>query len=107
MTCHQPHDPVPPNTPAECSACHRSIWSQKLVSPHASLECATCHQVPREHSVSPRAYVVGKPTGNQACEKCHSSDDQAASGIPQVDAEHTSRYLCWDCHYPHFPEGKK
>ena len=107
MTCHQPHDPVPPNTPAECSACHRSIWSQKLVSPHASLECATCHEVPKEHSVSPRANTVGKPTGNQACEKCHASDAPTASGIPQVDAEHTSRYLCWDCHYPHFPEGKK
>ncbi|MBK5254507.1 MAG: hypothetical protein JJE39_00595 [Vicinamibacteria bacterium] len=107
MSCHKPHDPVPPNAPKECSACHRGIWSQKLVSPHASLECSTCHEVPKEHSVDPRGFVVSKPTGNQACERCHSNAALAASAIPQVTSEHTARYLCWDCHYPHFPEGKK
>ena len=68
--------------------------------------CATCHQVPKEHSVNPRAFLVGKPKGNESCEKCHSSEGPTASTIPQVASEHTGRYLCWDCHYPHLPEGK-
>ena len=108
MTCHKPHDPVPPNIPKDCNACHRSISSQKQVSPHASLECATCHQVPKEHSANPRAFAVGKPKENKACEQCHANKSaQTASPIPQVAPEHTGRYLCWDCHYPHFPEGKQ
>ena len=108
MTCHKPHDPVPPNTPKDCNACHRGISSQKQVSPHASLECATCHQVPKEHSSNPRAFGVGKPKENKACEQCHANKTaQPASPIPQVAPEHAGRYLCWDCHYPHFPEGKK
>ena len=108
MTCHKPHDPVPPNTPKDCSACHRGISSQKQVSPHATLECATCHQVPKEHSANPRAFVVGKPKENKACEMCHANKAAEPKGtIPQVAPEHAGRYLCWDCHYPHFPEGKK
>lgn len=116
MTCHKPHDPVPPSTPKECSACHRSIWSQKAVSPHATVDCASCHQVPKEHFTSPRASEVGKPKENTICLSCHLKADpaagapkasQAAALIPLVDAEHTGRYLCWSCHYPHFPEGKK
>ncbi|MEO8502242.1 MAG: cytochrome c3 family protein [Vicinamibacteria bacterium] len=108
MTCHKPHDPVPPNVPKECSACHRGITNQKQVSPHASLECTTCHQVPKEHSSNPRAFAVAKPKVNQACEQCHANKNaQPAGTIPQVAPEHSGRYLCWDCHYPHFPEGKK
>lgn len=108
MTCHKPHDPVPPNVPKDCNACHRSISSQKQVSPHASLECVVCHQVPKEHSANPRAFLVGKPKENKTCETCHANKRaQTASPIPQVAPEHASRYLCWDCHYPHSPEGKK
>ena len=108
MTCHKPHDPVPPNVPKDCNACHRGIASQKQVSPHASLECATCHQVPKEHSANPRAFTVGKPKENKSCEQCHANKSaQTASPIPQVAPDHAGRYLCWDCHYPHFPEGKQ
>ncbi len=107
MTCHKPHDPVPPSTPKECSACHRGIWSQKQVSRHASLECTTCHEVPKAHFTNPRGVAVGKPAANTFCEQCHSkAAAPKESTIPQVAAEHAGRYLCWDCHYPHFPEGK-
>ena len=107
MTCHKPHDPIPPNTPKDCNACHRGIWSQKQVSPHASLECSNCHQAPKEHSANPRAYEVAKPKQNVTCETCHAKGTEASSTGPKVDADHSGRYLCWDCHYPHFPEGKK
>ena len=75
----------------------------------AGMECATCHQVPKEHSANPRGFSVGKPKENTTCEACHASKgaQQAGSPIPQVAPEHSGRYLCWDCHYPHFPEGKK
>ncbi len=27
--------------------------------------------------------------------------------FPRIDLDtHNSRYLCWQCHYPHFPEGR-
>ncbi len=107
MSCHKPHDPVPPSTPKECSACHRGIWSQKQVSQHASLECTSCHQVPKAHFTNPRGITVGKPTANTFCDQCHSKGAPALSSIPRVAPEHAGRYLCWDCHYPHFPEGKQ
>lgn len=107
MTCHKPHDPVPPSTPKECNACHRGIWSQKQVSPHVSLECTVCHQAPKEHFENPRGFKVSKPDKNTTCDTCHLKTDASAPGAPKVDADHTGRYLCWACHYPHLPEGKK
>ncbi len=110
MTCHRPHNPVPPVTPKDCSACHRSISAQKMVSRHAPLECTTCHSVPKEHFKNPRFVRVEKPTTNEFCGKCHSSDAKAQANlppIPRIDVEkHAGRYLCWDCHYPHSPEAK-
>jgi len=109
MTCHNPHNPVPPVTPKECSACHRSIVAQKMVSHHSSLECTTCHQVPKEHFKTPHLNRVGKPTNNDFCGKCHANNGPQVKdmpGIPRVDMAHAGRYLCWDCHYPHSPEGR-
>lgn len=106
MTCHKPHDPVPPDTPKDCNACHRGIWSQKQVSPHTSLDCATCHKTPKEHFMNPRGFEVSKPTTNVTCEGCHGAAAKAAAAIPRIEATHAGRYLCWDCHYPHLPEGK-
>lgn len=106
MTCHKPHDPVPPSTPKECSACHQSIWSQKQVSPHASLECTVCHEAPKQHFTDPRAFTVSKPRENATCDQCHSKGAPGAPTVPRVEPDHTGRYRCWDCHYPHLPEGK-
>ena len=39
------------------------------------------------------------------CATCHTSG--AKDGPPQVDlASHGIPYMCWDCHYPHFPESR-
>jgi len=103
--CHQPHAPEPPSTPEECAACHGQIARQKAVSHHASLPCTTCHQAPDEHKLSPRTVQPTRPTERAFCGMCHSEPAMAGSGIPQVDMRsHGERYLCWQCHYPHFPE---
>ena len=104
--CHQPHNPMLPHTPEDCSACHREIASQKMVSPHASLECTRCHEVPPEHLTNPRAFEVKKPENKEFCGQCHARDANSPKEIPRVDIEtHGGRYLCWDCHYPHNPEA--
>jgi hypothetical protein len=106
MSCHNPHNPVTPTPPKECSACHRGIANQKIVSHHASLECTTCHTVPTDHIKNPRFVRVGKPTNNEFCGKCHDKDAKSAPQIPRIDlSQHAGRYLCWDCHYPHSPEA--
>lgn len=103
--CHKAHNPTLPHTPDDCSACHRKIWNQKMVSHHASLVCTTCHEVPPEHFTNPRAFEVKKPSTKEACGQCHDKKAQAAPEIPRVDiATHGGRYMCWDCHYPHHPE---
>ncbi len=103
--CHQPHAPEPPVTPGECSACHGEIARQKSVSHHSGLPCTTCHQTPEEHKVNPRSVRPSRPTDRAFCGGCHSEPAMAGSGIPQVDLKtHGERYLCWQCHYPHYPE---
>jgi hypothetical protein len=106
ITCHDPHAPVPPETPHDCSACHAEIARTKEVSAHALLACATCHQAPEEHFTNPRAALPTKPETRDFCGKCHAegSGDADASRIDM--ATHGAKYLCWQCHYPHLPEGK-
>ena len=104
--CHDPHDPTPPEVPGSCSACHANIDRLLSVSHHWSLGCETCHQAPPEHRENPRAHLPQKPTDREFCGGCHATDAEASREIPRVDlSEHGGRYLCWQCHYPHFPEG--
>jgi hypothetical protein len=105
MSCHNPHAPVPPVVPGECSACHGQIARQKAVSHHATLQCTTCHQVPEQHKVNPRSVRPSKPQERSFCGGCHA---QGVPGVPQIDlATHNARYKCWQCHYPHFPETEE
>ncbi|OGW82861.1 MAG: hypothetical protein A3C47_07365 [Omnitrophica bacterium RIFCSPHIGHO2_02_FULL_51_18] len=107
ISCHKPHDPTPPHTPESCSACHREIFSRKMVSHHYSLACTTCHTVPDEHLANPRLNQVGKPAAKEVCGQCHDKAAESDKEIPRVDIQtHGGRYLCWDCHYPHDPEVK-
>lgn len=106
QSCHDPHNPVLPNAPSECSACHRNIYNVKLTSHHASLACTECHTVPSEHFTQPKMTAAEKPRDRSVCGKCH---DEAGAGdreIPKINLQtHGGRYLCWECHYPHYPEA--
>jgi ribosomal protein S27AE len=105
-SCHDPHDPTPPEVPESCSACHAEIARTKAVSHHWSIECETCHEAAPEHKLNPRSYLPKKPTERAFCGNCHDVSAGVSSSIPRIDiADHGSRYLCWQCHYPHFPEG--
>ncbi len=105
--CHDAHDPTPPMVPGDCSACHGFIARTKSVSHHWSLECETCHEAQEAHREYPRSALPKKPTEREFCARCHSAD-AGAPGIPRVDMEeHGGRYLCWQCHYPHDPQGQE
>jgi hypothetical protein len=104
MDCHDPHSPLLERT-NECTDCHREIASQKSVSHHASLDCSRCHRVPDNHAGRPLVAVAEKPTENSLCGGCHDRGADSPSSIPRIDiTEHSGRYRCWDCHYPHLPE---
>jgi ribosomal protein S27AE len=106
-TCHDPHDPTPPEVPGECSACHAAISSTKALSHHREVGCETCHEASPLHREYPRAYLPRKPAAREFCGHCHAATDRGGVEAPQVDlASHGGRYLCWQCHYPHFPEGR-
>ena len=108
MTCHNPHNPLLPHVPEECSACHRDIANVKIVSPHATLLCSRCHEVPQQHLVSPKFARAQKPTSRNLCGQCHAQEADSPKEIPRINLEsHGERYLCWDCHYPHYPEVHK
>jgi len=105
-SCHSPHDPTPPRVPDSCSACHAQISRTKSISNHTSLECETCHVAAPEHRQEPRAHLPSKPGDRAFCGGCHARDAESAAEIPRIDmAAHNPRYLCWQCHYPHSPEG--
>lgn len=115
--CHNPHDPTPPATIQECSACHNSIARIKAVSPHAPLECETCHEVPAQHKVQPRANLPKKPFERAFCGTCHARDaqppevigdvDLSVYDIPRIDlSTHGGTLVCWQCHYQHSPEAR-
>jgi hypothetical protein len=106
ISCHDPHDPTPPQTPGSCSACHAQIARMKSISHHGRLECRTCHETPDEHSESPRAHLPGKPTERSFCGGCHAKDAKGPAAAPRVEMDsHGNSYLCWQCHYPHYPES--
>ena len=111
VSCHNPHDPVPPTVPRECSACHAQIERTKALSRHALLECTTCHQATPAHRSSPRTAIPTRPTTREFCGGCHGAGTAAKSApaeAPRVDiALHGGRNLCWECHYPHLPEGPR
>jgi len=105
ITCHNPHAPVPPHTPQECSACHAEIARTKTLSKHATLPCTTCHEVQELHKNNPLASTPTKPQTREFCGQCHSQDAKGPSEIVRVDlSSHGQRYVCWQCHYPHSPE---
>jgi hypothetical protein len=92
--------------PGSCSACHGQIANQKAVSHHASLECVTCHTAPEEHKTSPRAVRPGKPMERAFCGGCHAEDAESPRNVPRIGLRtHYPQYLCWQCHYPHYPEA--
>ena len=106
ITCHNPHDPVPPKVPQECSACHGQIERTKAVSSHALLACTTCHKVPPLHKTAPRSALPSKPETREFCASCHGKG-AAQKDAPKVDVSaHGARFQCWQCHYPHLPEGR-
>lgn len=106
MSCHDPHNPLLPHPPEKCSACHREIASEKMVSHHTTLLCTRCHEVPDEHLENPRFIRAKKPTSRNLCGQCHAEGADTPKIIPRIDLDtHGERYLCWDCHYPHHPEA--
>jgi ribosomal protein S27AE len=114
MECHDPHEPTPPVVPSTCGACHAGVARTKAVSHHAPLPCETCHDAPAEHRQDPRGFQAKKPTDRGFCGQCHAEGailpeniDLGRRRVPRIDlATHGERYVCWQCHYPHFPESR-
>lgn len=107
ISCHNPHAPEPPTVPGECSACHEGITRTKALSPHGLLECTECHVTSEEHMNNPRSSRPTKPGSRNDCGKCHAQDSESEKHVPKISmAAHGEGYLCWQCHYPHYPEGK-
>ena len=106
IECHKPHAPVPPETPRECGACHGEIDKTKSVSAHATLSCTICHDAADAHKNDPHKVKPSKPEAREFCGKCHAPGSEHKVA-PKVDIEkHGEKYLCWECHYPHMPEGR-
>ncbi len=107
LTCHNPHAPEPPRPPDSCGACHGMIARTHGVSSHAGIACMTCHETPKEHRIQPHLTRPSKPARREFCGQCHAPDAKSSKDIPRVDlASHYERQVCWQCHYPHFPEAK-
>ncbi len=103
--CHNPHAPEPPSVPEECSACHGEIARTKAISQHAAVPCSQCHEAEQQHKITPLLSTPTKPSSRDFCGQCHAPEADSPAEIPRVDlASHGERYVCWQCHYSHFPE---
>ena len=107
ITCHDPHDPKPTETPKDCEACHGQIANSKSLSKHVYIPCIRCHETPEQHKVQPRQVFAGKPVNREFCGGCHGQEVVTDKEIPRIDLQtHEESYVCWQCHYPHQPEAK-
>ncbi|MBT3344202.1 MAG: hypothetical protein HN712_13190 [Gemmatimonadetes bacterium] len=107
IDCHDPHAPLPDLSEADCNACHGEIARTKAVSHHAELACERCHTVPEAHRDTPRQVRPTKPSSIQLCGECHDRSSSESAAIPRISlTEHEPEYVCWQCHYPHFPEAR-
>jgi hypothetical protein len=109
VRCHDPHDPVPPEKVKDCGGCHGRIERTKALSTHAQLACAECHKADEQHMVRPRTALPSKPDSRESCGRCHAADATGpAASKARVDlTSHGGKYVCWECHYAHLPEGPK
>lgn len=109
VRCHDPHDPAPPEKVQDCGGCHGRIARIKALSTHTQLACSECHKAEPQHLLQPRSALPTKPSGREACNRCHAATatDPAASKARIDPASHGGKYLCWECHYAHLPEGPK
>ncbi len=106
VTCHNPHQPEPPVPVEACEACHAEIARTKSASHHVSLACTTCHGTQSNHALDPEHIRPDKPRTRNFCGQCHAEDAMGPAAAPKVDiATHGEDYLCWQCHYPHYPEA--
>jgi hypothetical protein len=109
VRCHDPHDPAPPETPKDCGGCHGRIERTKALSAHALLPCSECHKADEQHMLRPRSALPTKPDSRESCGRCHvaGATGPAISKATVDLAAHGGKYLCWQCHYAHLPEGPK
>lgn len=109
IRCHDAHDPAPPETPKDCGGCHGRIQRIKALSTHALLACSECHKADEQHMRRPRSALPTKPDGRESCGRCHAvTATGPAASVTRVDlTSHGGKYLCWQCHYAHLPEGPK
>ncbi len=107
ISCHDPHDPKTPEVPKECEACHAEIARTKARSHHVDLSCTICHETSEEHKIQPRQNRPNIPKDREFCGRCHDRNSTESPDILKIDmGTHGERYTCWQCHYPHLPEGK-
>ncbi len=97
-SCHNPHGTVTPSLLREnslndtCYRCHTEkrgpfLWTH----PPVQESCANCHNPHGSNHES--MLIIANP---RLCQQC-----------PKVDVStHGGSYLCWQCHYPHLPEGR-
>jgi len=106
VSCHNPHDPRPSEAPKGCEACHATIARTKSLSHHVYVDCERCHTTPEQHKINPREFLPSKPKTREFCGGCHATETPETRGILKIDMNtHGQRYICWQCHYPHLPEG--
>ncbi len=108
MECHPPHAPTLPHSPGECRACHSQVATTLEESQHQFMSCTDCHQVAPEHKIHPREHIPALPQNRELCADCHAEGREAAVDAPRIDmATHGGNYVCWQCHFPHFPEVQR
>lgn len=103
--CHDAHAPALPHSPGECSACHSQISMTLEDSHHQMMSCTDCHHVAEQHKINPKEFIPALPQSSELCGTCHAEGAESEMDAPRIDmAEHGGNYVCWQCHYPHFPE---
>lgn len=95
---------LPPKfvAPAQCQACHATVYDLWATSRHRTVTCQNCHGPAADH-IQGR----GKPsieTSQELCGFCHSKVTGRRADFPQVDlTQHAAQSACVTCHRSHAP----
>ena len=93
----------------------KSVSMQKagvdpVVFPHwfhrIRFKCKVCHEDIFILKKGANDINMAAIMNGEFCGKCHGKDSPQKEP-PKIDVtNHGTPYLCWQCHYPHLPEGR-
>ena len=108
--------PMIHGSPVSCADCHDELFQIKMAGKHAAVPCQDCHAPLAHHIKDDGIEPMPIHKSYTLCIRCHLKIESRPKNFPQIDLhEHLAKAnlttddegVCFTCHKPHDPLGKK